>query len=149
MSGINRRHTLTGAAAAVVAVPLLAACGEEPAQPSATTDPSSPSEPDADANGGGTPSGTTLPVSQVPEGGGVILADDQVVVTQPTAGEFKAFSAVCTHQGCLVSGVSTTIDCGCHGSQFSLTDGSPVGGPATAPLGAKEVTVDGETITVG
>ena len=70
--------------------------------------------------------------SEIPVGGGTIFADEQVVVTQPTEGEFKAFTAVCTHQGCHVSSVSDgTINCACHGSQFSIDDGSVEPGPAT------------------
>ena len=67
--------------------------------------------------------------SQVPEGGGIILQDAGVVVTQPDAGDFKGFSDICTHMGCPVSSVSGgTINCNCHGSQYSITDGSVVVG---------------------
>ena len=57
----------------------------------------------------------------------MIFPGPQVVVTQPTAGEFKAFSAVCTHMGCIVNQISNgTIDCPCHGSQYSITTGDVV-----------------------
>ena len=70
-------------------------------------------------------------------------------MTQPTEGEFKCFTAVCTHQGCLVSSASDgVIPCGCHGSQFSLEDGSPQAGPATSALAAVEIVVDGDNITL-
>jgi Rieske Fe-S protein len=73
----------------------------------------------------------------VPTGGGVILSSANMVVTQPAKGTFKVFSATCTHQGCPVSQITgQTIDCPCHGSQFSITDGSVVQGPAQAPLPA-------------
>ncbi|MFJ3538019.1 Rieske (2Fe-2S) protein [Streptomyces sp. NPDC090109] len=87
--------------------------------------------------------------SDIPVGGGTVFRDEKVVVTQPTAGEFKAFSAVCTHQGCLVNKVADgTIDCPCHASKFSVTDGSVVTGPATRPLPAERITVSGETISL-
>jgi Rieske Fe-S protein len=85
----------------------------------------------------------------VPVGGGAIFPDDELVVTQPTKGEFKAFTAICTHQGCLVNKVEDEqIVCPCHGSHFSITDGAPVAGPASAPLAARKVAVKGTRITV-
>lgn len=88
--------------------------------------------------------------SEIPVGGGMVFSTQQVVVTQPTAGEFKAFSAVCTHAHCLVDQVSGgTIDCPCHGSAFSVTDGAVVRGPAPSPLPAKAIKVEGDKITLG
>jgi Rieske Fe-S protein len=83
----------------------------------------------------------------VPVGGGVILKDSKVVVTQPEAGSFKAFDANCTHKGCLVTSVEGgSINCSCHGSRFGLSDGSVQGGPAQAPLPAVDVAVDGDQV---
>jgi Rieske Fe-S protein len=80
--------------------------------------------------------------ADVPVGGGKIF-NDKIVVTQPTAGEYKAFSAVCTHSGCTVADVKDgTINCACHGSKFSDKDGSVTRGPAMRPLEAKTVTVE-------
>ena len=116
-----------------VGVPLLAACGGD--------DGGSASEPPA--------AGEKLgPTSDVPVGGGKIYGDQKIVVTQPTEGDFKAFSAVCTHQSCLVAKVADgNIDCTCHGSKFSATDGSVVNGPATSPLSEVSITTDGGEIT--
>ncbi|MEU3827321.1 Rieske 2Fe-2S domain-containing protein [Streptomyces sp. SID486] len=83
----------------------------------------------------------------IPEGGGKIFAEQKIVVTQPKKGDFKAFSAVCTHQGCTVSRVADgTIDCPCHGSRFHIADGSVAHGPATRPLGKESITVSGNSI---
>jgi Rieske Fe-S protein len=85
--------------------------------------------------------------SDVPVGGGTILTDKKIVITQPRAGSFKAFTAVCTHQGCTVSSVSGgTINCPCHGSRFSLTNGSVVQGPAPSPLAPVSIKVHGTAI---
>jgi Rieske Fe-S protein len=87
--------------------------------------------------------------ANIPVGGGTVFAGQKVVVTQPTQGDFKAFTAVCTHQGCIVSDVSGgTINCACHGSEFDIATGEVKRGPATQPLPAKSVTVSGNGITV-
>jgi len=96
-----------------------------------------------------TPKGTVLgAASDIPVGGGAIYAAAKVVVTQPASGQYHAFSAVCTHVGCVVNKVANgTIDCPCHGSQFRITDGAVAAGPAPSPLPAKRVTiVDGRVI---
>lgn len=88
--------------------------------------------------------------SQIPEGGGMIFKEQKIVVTQPKTGEYKAFSAICTHQGCTVSQVvDGTINCPCHGSKFHIADGSVAHGPATRPLPAESITVTGNSITLG
>ncbi|QNE17108.1 Rieske (2Fe-2S) protein [Kribbella qitaiheensis] len=151
----DRRAVLRGAAVAGLAgvgVPLLAACGDDgDAGGAASTPTSAPSSAPTSAPSSSAPpsgGGPVLgPVSDVPVGGGKVFNDAKIVVTQPTAGQFKAFTAVCTHAGCLVAKVeNNTIDCPCHGSKYSVTDGSVVGGPAPAPLAAVNVTVDGGNI---
>lgn len=91
--------------------------------------------------------GVRVPVADVPEGGGLVR--DRVVVTQPSAGTFKAFDATCPHQGCAVDKVTTeAIICPCHGSQFDPTDGSVTQGPATEGLKAMTATVEGADVAV-
>jgi Rieske Fe-S protein len=85
--------------------------------------------------------------SQIPLGSGMIFTSERVVVTQPTANEYKAFSAVCTHMGCLVNQISDgTIDCPCHGSEYSIATGAVVRGPAPLPLPAKQIKITGDSI---
>lgn len=102
--------------------------------------------------GFGTPtvvaSGTELtPTSAVPVGGGTILDGVKTVVTQPVKGTYKAFSAVCTHGGCLVTSIeSGQIVCPCHQSHYSIADGSVISGPAPSPLPATPVTRRGSMI---
>jgi Rieske Fe-S protein len=80
----------------------------------------------------------------------MIFTAQKVVITQPTAGEFKGFSAVCTHMGCIVNKISNgTIDCPCHGSQYSIKNGDVVGGPAPHPLAAQAIKVSGSDIFLG
>ena len=93
----------------------------------------------------GTPLAAT---ADVPVGGGVILAAQDTVITQPVEGEFKAFTATCTHQGCTVATVTETINCTCHGSSYAVADGSVVAGPAPSPLAEKAITVTDGTITL-
>jgi Rieske Fe-S protein len=131
--GLHRRRALTGVAGLGLGLPVLAACGGE----------------GSDAASGGDPGGFAA-TSDVPVGGGAVYEDEKVVVTQPSEGDFKAFSAVCTHQGCLVGRVEgDQIQCPCHGSAFSIVDGSVLGGPASAPLEEIAISVDGESITRG
>ncbi|GAA4364016.1 Rieske (2Fe-2S) protein [Nocardioides caricicola] len=137
--GITRRNALTGAATAGVALPLLAACG-------GGDDDTTANDPGASA---GTPGEVLASTSEIPVGGGEIFEDQSVVVTQPTEGEFKCFSAICTHQGCLVSSVKDgAINCTCHGSSFSIEDGSVLGGPAPSALSSVDVTVEGDDISI-
>ena len=148
---ITRRVVLRGAALSGVALPLLAACGNgaETADPPATGAGEEPSTAKTQSPDSGDSSALAR-TSDVPVGGGKILPDQQVVLTQPTKGDFKAFTAVCTHQGCTVNSVTDgVIACPCHGSRFSIEDGSVTGGPAPKPLAAVSITVEGDEIVKG
>lgn len=159
--GLRDRRTVLRCAAMVAlagaGAPILAACGgsdssggsapsangSSSAPSSGTTAPSSGASSSAPAGGGS----VLGPVADVPVGGGKVFTDAKVVVTQPTAGTFKGFSAVCTHQGNPIGSVAGgQIVCPFHNSHFSITDGSPVSGPAQAPLPAVNVKVEGANI---
>lgn len=134
-SGPARRTVMAAAGAAGLAA-ALTACG--------SGDDSSDT---VDTGAGQAAGGTLAKTSDIPEGGGRIFKDQGVVVTQPAADTFKAFSSKCTHQGCAVGSVADgVIVCPCHNSHFSAEDGSVKKGPATKPLPAAKITVSGEDI---
>jgi Rieske Fe-S protein len=131
---------LAAAGAASLAV-TLAGCGSDDGGNGADTADT------ADGGASGAAGAVLAATTEIPQGGGKVFADEGVVVTQPTAGEFKAFSSKCTHQGCAVRDVKDgLIICPCHDSHFSATDGSVKKGPATKPLPATEITVQGDEI---
>ena len=133
-AGPTRRQVLTTGGVVAVAVAVTAACG---------------SSGSSSVPGAGSVGGNTVSTGDIPVGGGVVLEAKQVVITQPNAGTFKAFSAVCTHEGCIVSTVAGgTITCPCHMGQFSAADGSVTGGPPPAPLTEVSFTLAGSTITI-
>ena len=148
-TALTRRAVLTGGCGAACAVALTACAGYGPGGPAAAPAPAPAAPPNAagapPAPAGGSPA--LVSTADVPVGGGVVLATQGLVVTQPTAGTFKAFSATCTHQGCTVNEVAGgTINCPCHGSKFAVADGTPKAGPAKKPLPAKAVAVQGSSI---
>jgi Rieske Fe-S protein len=155
----SRRIVLAGAGV-VGAAAVLAACasggGSSSGAGSGATDSSSGGSGGSGGTGGSTDGSSAAPqaqalgpVSDVPVGGGKVYVAQKVVVTQPSAGQFKCFTAVCTHAGCTVSTVSNgTINCPCHGSQYHITDGSVAQGPAPAPLAPEKITVSGGQISL-
>ena len=167
-SGTTRRSVLRAAGAVALAgagVAPLTGCAAEstsgapsttPAEP-ATSEPAS-SSPTAEATSAKpsaskaqAPKGPSVATSKVPVGGGVILADADYVVTQPSKGSYKAFSKICTHQGCPVAEVRDgVIHCNCHGSEYSIKDGSVTKPPAPKPLAeAKTKVFEGEVYVTG
>ena len=135
MSHPTTRRTVLAGAAGISAATLLAACGSDEAPPlPAATSPQQPAE-------------TLGNVNDIPVSGGIIYADRDVIVTQPSLGEFRAFGAKCTHKGCVLAAVrNNIISCNCHNAKYSATDGAVEGGPATEPLPARRIRVDGNTI---
>lgn len=140
----SRRALLAGIPGLVVLPGALAACSgalsQGEAQSTAQTTVSVPE--------------TTLAASDVPVGGATIVdAGDEagsVVVAQPTAGEFVAFSTACTHQGAKTKLVGeTSLRCPLHGSQFDATTGEVTNPPAARPLDEVAVRAEGDQLVVG
>lgn len=158
---LSRRAAVRGAAIVGVGTPLLAACGadDEPAAEPAPPEASSSAPAEAESSAAASPeaeaAAALTTASEIPVGGGKIFSAEKVVVVQPTAGEFKAFSAVCPHQACLFTEVTdNTIKCGgCHQSEFDAADGANTVGPNGASpnlpsLDEVALTVDGDAISL-
>ncbi|MCX4668275.1 Rieske (2Fe-2S) protein [Streptomyces sp. NBC_01381] len=138
------------------AVALAAGCSKygdedaEPEQPPETESSAAPSSSGGEKSQKPPAADELAKTSDIPVGGGKIFKDKKVVVTQPEEGDFKGFSAVCTHSGCTVSEVTDgTINCACHGSKYRVADASVAEGPAPRPLPAQKITVTGNSITLG
>jgi nitrite reductase/ring-hydroxylating ferredoxin subunit len=133
---VSRRAVI--AAGASLALGAAAACGRPGTDPGATPAP--------------TPGGCARAfarTSEVPVGGGRVFPEFRVVVTQPAPGEFRGFGIVCTHDGCELDSVADgTINCPCHGSRYSITDGSRVAGPARTGLRQETIAVEGGCIVL-
>jgi Rieske Fe-S protein len=151
----SRRTVLACAGAACAAT--LAGCStynsnsggvDAPQGAQSTESSSAPAAAGSGGSGGGGGGGAALAkTSDVPVGGGTILTDKKIVITQPQSGTFHAFTAVCTHAGCTVGSVSSgTINCPCHGSRFNINNGSVVNGPAASPLALINIKVQGTSI---
>ncbi|MFH9554141.1 Rieske (2Fe-2S) protein [Streptomyces sp. NPDC017435] len=157
-SGPARRTVVAAAGAAGLSV-ALTACGgsdDDSSSSSASAGTSGSTGTTGAASTGGTAGGddsaagaALTKTADIPEGGGKVFDAEKVVVTQPAAGTYKAFSAVCTHQGCAVKSISDgAINCPCHNSNFSITDGSVKSGPAKKPLPEVAIKVSGDSITL-
>lgn len=160
----TRRQILLGAGASGALV-VLAACGSTSdtsnasntasTAPAAASPSPSPSETpsssaSATANSGST-ADAVIALDKVPVGGSIAatVAGAPVIVAQPTKGKVVCFSAICTHQGAVVNTDGKVISCPRHGSLFNAFTGAVEGGPATRPLPAVKVKVDGTNVVAG
>jgi Rieske Fe-S protein len=150
---LTRRAVMAGTCGAACAAVVTACASYGPGGASdpapSTPAPSAGAPPAAAQPGGGGAAPGVARTADIPVGGGAVLAEQDLVITQPVAGQFRAFSATCTHQGCAVDEVADgTINCPCHGSRFAVEDGAVVDGPAGSPLPQRDVRVDGESIVL-
>lgn len=141
----GRRRVVLGAVGGLGAVGVasaLTACG-------GSNDPTIPPEESAASSQLSSNGTLDVKASDIAVGGGVIVESAKVVVTQPAKGTFKAFSAICPHQGCVVAKiVDNVITCPCHTSTFNAETGAVLGGPSPSPLAPHQITVKGDTITL-
>ncbi|MEU8529744.1 MULTISPECIES: Rieske (2Fe-2S) protein [Streptomyces] len=87
---------------------------------------------------------------EVPVGGAKLYREQRLLVHCPAKGRYKAFSAQCTHAGCVLDKIEDNEgNCPCHGSRFDVTDGKALKGPATNPLPAVPVRVVGGKLVAG
>jgi Rieske Fe-S protein len=144
---ISRRTVIMNSGLAAAAIAGLSSCTVYGSAP--VTEPTSAGAGSGEASSGsGGSQRLTVKAADIPVGSGKVFPDAQTVITQPKAQEFKAFSSICTHQGCQVDAVTTTINCPCHGSKYSITDGSVVNPPAPKPLPEKTIKVEGDNLVV-
>jgi Rieske Fe-S protein len=148
------RRTVLAAGGVVAVGGVLVACGGNDSGESSATDPTqeeaSVAEEVGQAEVQADQGQALVTVDQVPVEGGVVVSEPPVVVVQPAQGDIRAFSAVCPHQGCLVSSVEANeIVCPCHGSLFSAQDGAVLAGPATSGLPPVTIAVQGDSVFLG
>lgn len=154
---LTRRTMLTfGSLGAFGGALVLAGCaadvspddGSEAPTPDVTEDPSvEPSAaPDAPAVGD-----DIAALADVPVGGSIdaTINGEAALISQPTAGQVVAFSAICTHQQCVVAAAGTEFHCPCHGSMYDAATGEVIQGPALEPLSEIAVAVSGDRIVAG
>ncbi|AKK07358.1 ferredoxin subunit of nitrite reductase and ring-hydroxylating dioxygenase [Corynebacterium mustelae] len=89
----------------------------------------------------------SVTATDVPVGSAVI--DGDIIIAQPVAGEYKAYSSICPHQGYPITQVTgSAVRCTRHGSTFDIVDGSVIDGPSRDGLRPRKVTLEGETFNV-
>lgn len=107
-----------------------------------------PTKESTTAAGGKVPVGS---VAQIPPGQGKVVAvGSKPAIVVNVDGSFKAYSAICTHLGCIVAfdPNAHAIVCPCHDGHFSPANGSVISGPPPAPLASLTVSVEGDKILV-
>ncbi|KRE30200.1 ubiquinol-cytochrome c reductase iron-sulfur subunit [Agromyces sp. Soil535] len=150
---LTRRSILTlGSAGAVGGALALAGCAadapSETTSPATTPSPTVTDEPTTEPPSAAPVGEDIVALADVPVGGSIdaTINGEPALIAQPTAGQVVAFSAICTHQQCVVAAAGAEFDCPCHGSKYDATTGDVINGPALEPLSAIPVAVSGDRI---
>lgn len=147
---ISRRTLVRlGGAGVAAATLVLAGCAPADGGSSSGTDAGTPQTPGGSAGATPPPSGTEiakLSAVAVGESIGVVVGGASLLIAQPTAGDVVAFSAICSHQQCIVAPAQAEFHCPCHGSRYDAATGDVLEGPALTPLTPVPVSVDGDSI---
>lgn len=134
--GLSRRSLITNGGLAAIGLGTLAlsACSSTPDEP-------------ADPTGGLEPGTVVAPLASIEVGAtAAVTIDGVAMLLNRTADDAAvAFSAVCTHQGCIVA---DTFKCPCHGSRYDPVTGENLAGPAPSPLPAIAVKVVDDSIVI-
>lgn len=155
-AGVSRRSVLTiGAVGASAAA--LAACSQasSPDNPTVTGSAGGDNSSGTGSSASGSSGGSAKALAKLSDitVGSAIAATGpdgaKIIIARPTSTTVAAFSAICTHQGCVVAPSGGQLDCPCHGSVFNATTGAVVNGPANRPLPAVNVKLSGEDIVAG
>ena len=143
----RRTVILVGGGAALT----LAGCATQPATTEETTDAAAPTDGGSPSADPGTGGAEIAKLADIPVGGSISATLDgkPILVAQPTAGSVVAFSAICTHKGCVVKPDAAEFACPCHGSRYDSTNGEVTAGPAPRALDSVKVTVAGDSVTAG
>ncbi len=148
-AGTSAPPSAAPTAVPTTAVPTSAAPTAVPTSAAPTAVPTTAAPTAAPTSAVPTVDGFSVAAADIPVGGGKVFKEQKLVITQPTRGSFKAFSAVCPHQGCLVGAIEDgEIQCPCHASRFAVADGAVLNGPAATGLPAERVVVAGTTVTI-
>lgn len=150
---ISRRTLVRLGGAGVAAATLaLAGCAPAGGGSDAGTDSGTDTGASETPSGSSTappPSGTEiakLSAVAVGESIGVVVGGASLLIAQPTEGDVVAFSAICSHQQCIVAPAQTEFHCPCHGSRYDAATGDVLQGPALKPLTPVPVSVEGDSI---
>jgi Rieske Fe-S protein len=153
---MTRRTVLTlGSTGAIGSALVLAGCTPSPSDSPTSNAPTTTPEIETDTPAAEGPAPDAPAVGEdiaaladVPVGSSIdaTINGEAALIAQPNAGQVVAFSAICTHQQCVVAAAGNEFHCPCHGSAYDAATGDVLNGPALEPLTPISVAVSGDRI---